>query len=307
MAVPKYYEFFSPFMACLRDGEVHTLKEVRTYCAHAFSLTEDDLKEVLPSGATVFKDRVGWARTYLKKAGLLYSPSRSNFQLTQAGRKAVQDGTDQITLDYLKQFDSFQQFYCPAKKNESASMSVESGGEESCSPQEAISDALKELHSSLADDLMAEVMKLSSTEFEALVVKLLVKMGYGSGISGQALVTKKSGDEGIDGIITADRFGFDAVYIQAKQWNHDSVVSRPEIQKFLGALAGQGATKGIYMTTARFSKEAQQFAEKQLHSKIVLVDGAALMNLMIEYNLGVSVMATYEVKRIDYDFFTEDM
>ncbi len=307
MAVPQYYEFFPSFMACLKDGSVHSLKEIRAYCAKAFALTDEDMKVTTASGVILFHDRVGWARTYLKKAGLIESPSRSNFRLTEEGLKAIRNGTQQITLHYLMQYDSFMQFYRPAKKGDTAIVSHVDDSTKLKSPQEAISDALNELHSSLADDLMGEVMKFSAYEFEALVLKLLVKMGYGSDTSGQAVVTKKSGDEGIDGVVTSDRFGFDAIYIQAKQWNQDSTVGRPEIQKFLGALAGQGATKGIYITTARFSKEARQFAEKQLHSKIVLVDGEKLMNLMIEYNLGVSVMATYEVKRIDYDFFNEDV
>ncbi len=307
MAVPAYYELIPLFMECLQDGQIHPLKEIRNHCARRTSLTEDDLQVTTASGLSLFFDRVGWARTYLKKAGLIESPSRSNFRLTDEGRKAVDGGAQQVTLQYLMQYDSFMQFYRPQRKNDSVQNGANASRVEPQSPQEILSEALKDIHASLADDLMTEVMKLSPSEFEMLVVKLLVKMGYGSGIGGHALVTRKSGDEGIDGVVTADRFGFDAVYVQAKQWKNDSVVGRPEIQKFLGALAGQGATKGVYMTTAHFSKEAQQFAEKQLHSKIVLVDGTKLTDLMIEYGLGVSVMATYEIKRVDYDFFNEDM
>ena len=153
-------------------------------------------------------------------------------------------------------------------------------------------------------DLMTEIMKISPFEFERLVFKLLIKMGYGKPSENKDAVTPKSGDEGIDGVVSADKFGFDSIYIQAKQWKSDS---RPEIQKFLGALAGQGASKGIFITTARFSKEAEAYAAKQLHTKIVLVDGIQLAKLMIEYDLGVSTAATYQVKRIDSDFFSDDV
>ena len=152
------------------------------------------------------------------------------------------------------------------------------------SPQERMESALKELDNGLSDDLMEEIIKISSYEFERLVVKLLIKMGYGTMEQNKDAVTRRSNDEGIDGIVSADKFGFDSIYIQAKQWKPDSVVGRPEIQKFLGALAGQGATKGIFITTAQFSKEALDFAKKQLHSKIILVDGKQLTKLMIDYD-----------------------
>ena len=168
-----------------------------------------------------------------------------------------------------------------------------------------LDSAVKKLNASLADDILEEIMKISPYSFEKLVVDLLFKMGYGKAKDNPDAVTQKSGDEGIDGIVSADKFGFDAIYIQAKQWKTDSTVSRPEIQKFLGALAGQGATKGIFITTAQFSKEAKAFANKQLHSKIILVDGQELAALMIEYNLGVSINRVYEVKRIDTDYFNE--
>ena len=156
-------------------------------------------------------------------------------------------------------------------------------------------------------DVMSELLKMSPYDFENLIVRLLIKMGYGTLKQNEMAVTPKSGDEGIDGIVSADKFGFDSIYIQAKKWRSDSTVGRPEIQKFLGALAGQGATKGIFITTAHFSKEAIAFAEKQLHQKIVLVDGNQLTELMIEYNLGVSVVETYVVKRVDYDFFNDEL
>ena len=306
MAVPKYNEFFPAFIECLGDGKVHSLQEIREYCIKAFDLTEEDLQQRLKSGQILVTNRVAWAKTYLKKAGLIDSPERAMLCLTEEGKKAYEAGAEKVTLEYLQQYSSFQEFSHAGRKNENQVSQVSSVSEEEKSPQELIEYAMDQLNSSLADMLMSEVMKMDPFAFEQLVVKLLVRMGYGSSNLSLSKATKKSGDEGIDGIVTADRFGFDVIYTQVKQWKTDAVIGRPEIQKFLGALAGQGATKGIFITTSRFSNEARAFVDKQLGTKIVLVDGKDLMDLMIEFNLGVSVIDTYEVKRVDYDFFTED-
>ncbi|MBR0233023.1 MAG: restriction endonuclease, partial [Synergistaceae bacterium] len=173
-------------------------------------------------------------------------------------------------------------------------------------PQELIENAISELKSVLIDKLLTEINNMNPYDFERLVVDLLLKMGYGSPEQNQDAVTKKSGDEGLDGIVKADRFGFDAVYTQAKKWKEDSFVGRPEIQKFLGAVAGQGATKGLYITTGQFTKEAKDFAARQLNHKIILIDGKQLAELMIEYDLGVTTVKTYPIKRIDSDYFDAD-
>lgn len=307
MAVPRYDEFLPCIIRCLGDDKIHSLSELTEYCAAAFDLDESDRAETISSGQNMLRNRVGWAKSYLKKAGLIESPKRAHFCLSDEGRKAYQQGPDHVTLEYLGQFDSFREFQgkTPHKNSSGA------GGEQLTikleSPQERIESALTELNSELADELMAEIMKISPYEFESLVVKLLIKMGYGSMSDNADAVTVKSGDEGIDGIVSADKFGFDSIYIQAKQWKADNVVGRPVIQGFLGALAGQGAAKGIFITTSQFSKEAIAFASKQLHSKIVLVNGKQLAKLMIDYDMGVSTVATYKVKRIDSDFFSEDV
>ncbi len=306
MAVPKYNEFMPYIMDCLSDGMIHSIHEVRAFCAVACSLSEDDKKETLPSGAIVYYDRISWAKTYLKKAGLLDSPSRATYRLTEEGMKATKFGTKNVTLEYLQQYESFREFCQKPLKQEKLNNKQAELVKES-SPQDMIAEALNTINQNLADELMVEVMKLSDYQFEGLVVKLLIKMGYGSKLNESLFKTKKSGDEGIDGIVTSDRLGFDAIYTQAKQWKQDAVVGRPEIQRFLGALAGQGATKGLYITTAKFSKDAIRYAEKNLQSKIILIDGEKLMQLMIEYNLGVSTTKSFELKRIDYDFFNEDM
>lgn len=305
MAVPKYDEFMPSIIRCLGDGKVHSLKQLTEYCADEFQLSETDRAETLSSGQSKLHNRVGWAKSYLKKAGLIKSTKRAHFCLTEEGAKAFQAGANCVTLEYLSKYESFNEFQgrtAGVHKNIAETEQIKTE-----SPQEQIESALRALNDELAEDLMSEVMKISPYEFERLVVKLLIKMGYGTMEENKDAVTQKSGDEGIDGVVSADKFGFDSIYIQAKQWREDIVVGRPEIQKFLGALVGQGATKGIFITTSKFSKEAVNYAAKQLHNKIVLVDGKQLAKLMIDYDLGVSTVATYMVKRIDSDFFAEDV
>ena len=304
MPVPKYYQFFPSILDCLADGKEHNLKEVAEYCANKFNLSDEDKREALPSGQPTYLNRVGWARTYLKKAGLIDRTSRSVYVITDLGEEAVKNGSSNVDLEYLRRFDSFNEFSNP-KNTQSDNCADINKKEES--PPEQLELSIREINSSLCDSLMSELLKMSPYDFENLIVRLLIKMGYGTLKQNEMAVTPKSGDEGIDGIVSADKFGFDSIYIQAKKWRSDSTVGRPEIQKFLGALAGQGATKGIFITTAHFSKEAIAFAEKQLHQKIVLVDGNQLTELMIEYNLGVSVVETYVVKRVDYDFFNDEL
>ena len=304
MAVPKYYEYFPAVMECLKDGKPHTSKETLEFCASFFNLTQEDLNEKIQSGQTIVSNRIGWARTYLTKAGLIEKTQRGVYSLTQEGKKVAKGGCEKVTYDFLTQYSAFNDFANRTfNKKDNKQNKLEDVDDES--PEEMLDSAVKKLNASLADDILEEIMKISPYSFEKLVVDLLFKMGYGKPKDNPDAVTQKSGDEGIDGIVSADKFGFDAIYIQAKQWKTDSTVSRPEIQKFLGALAGQGATKGIFITTAQFSKEAKAFANKQLHSKIILVDGQELAALMIEYNLGVSINRVYEVKRIDTDYFNE--
>ena len=275
MSVPKYDEFFPAVMECLKDGQVHSAKETYEFCAAYHNLSTEDINEKLNSGQTVLSNRVGWARTYLFKAGLLDKTKKGMYCITDEGKKAIKDGCDKITYQYLTKYQSFNDF---AKRtfNKKSNKSVSAQDLNDKSPDELLDYATDQLNANLADDLLTEVMKISSYAFEHLVVKLLIKMGYGSMEENSNAVTPRSGDEGIDGIVSADKFGFDSIYIQAKQWKHDNVVGRPEINKFMGALAGQGATKGIFITTSRFSKEAIEYANRQLNIKIILVDGEQL-------------------------------
>lgn len=307
MDIPQFVDFFPPFIESLKDGKIHSLREILEHCAEVFGLTDEDRQKKLPSGTqAIFYNRVGWAGTYLKKANLVESPSRGNFLLTDAGKEALKHGSENVNLEYLRKRKTFSEWREKSVNSLEASKEKKCSAEHGESPRERMDSAFNELNSVLADELMARTLKMSPYAFEDLVVKLLVKMGYGD--LNESSVTKKSGDEGIDGIVAADKFGFDSIYIQAKRWGQDQTVGRPEIQRFVGALASQGATKGLFITTAKFSKEAIECAQKPLNCKLVLVDGDKLMKLMIEYNLGVATDGVpYEIKRIDSDFFEEDL
>ena len=303
MAVPKFFEFFEIFLKIVSDGELHTAKEVRNSIAIEMNLTDKDLEEMLPSGKQrTFDNRVAWARTYLNKAGLVETPYRGKYCITDAGREALRSG-ERIDLTYLEKSERFKEFHKTTTRN----ITDEIIEEKDESPMEALEAAYSQVTETLASQLMDEVMKLTPIEFERLVVKLLLKMGYGSGIDNAGMVTQQSNDGGIDGIIKEDQLGFSHIYIQAKQWNTSQTVGKPEIQKFVGALQGQQAQKGLFITTARFSAGALQYVSNLLGAKVVLVDGSTLTKLMIKHNVGVSLEQVYEVKRIDSDFFSEEL
>ena len=303
MAVPKFFEFFEAFLKAVSDGELHSAKDVRNNIANSMKLTEEDLAEMLPSGTQrTFDNRVAWARTYLDKAGLIETPMRGKYHITKEGIRAL-TSNEKIDIAYLEKSEEFKNFHNVTTQN----TSIEIQDEKNETPLEILESAHKQYLSALASQLMDEVMKLTPVEFERLVVKLLLKMGYGSGIEGAGMVTQASNDGGIDGIIKEDQLGFSHIYIQAKQWALEQTVGKPEIQKFVGALQGQQAQKGLFITTARFSSGAIQYANNLLGVKVVLVDGSALAKLMIKHSVGVSLEQTYEVKKIDSDFLAEEL
>ena len=305
MSIPKYDEMYRAFLNCLADGQAHKSKEVKDLVASVFSISEKERAEMLPSGKQqLFDNRIGWTRTYLKKAGLIQSPSRGVYIITPTGQQVLAENPPQIDNVYLQRFESFRQFISP-NPDESATPSHETVVS-SKTPQDILDEVFQQINATLAEDLLAEVMKQPPSFFEHLVVKLLTQMGYGGSVENAGAVIGQTGDEGIDGIIREDKLGFSLIFIQAKRWDCDKTVGRPEIQKFVGALAGQGASKGLFITTAKFTKEARQYAEKQHTTKVVLVDGSALAKLMIEYNLGVSTEVIYRIKRVGSDFFAED-
>lgn len=300
MALPKYDELYMPLLHALSDKDIHTNREIRAIIAKELALSPADLQETLGSGGSVFADRVTWACTYLKKAGLVESVKRGCHRLTQEGQSVLAAPPPVLDNKFLRQYPSFLAFQSRTAMDESVSAPAVESGE---TPEDMMERAAASLNQSLADDLLAEIMERDSDFFESLVVKLLLKMGYGGSVSDAGVVTKRTKDGGIDGVIREDKLGFDQIYIQAKRWDPQSTVSRPELQKFSGALRDEGAAKGLFITTAKFSDGARASADKQ---HIVLVDGERLTRLMIEYNLGVSPVAKYEIKAIDSDFFNSD-
>jgi restriction system protein len=305
MSIPKYYEMYRPFLDCLEDGQRHSIKEITTKVADRLKLSEQELAEMLPSGKQgIFRNRIGWTRTYLKKAGLIESPSRGIFIIADEGKAVLAQNPEVIDDDFLSRYESFRLFKTPSIDEHSDMKSHVDASEDT--PQDVLDNAFNLINASLADDLLNEIMKLSPSFFEELVVRLLEKMGYGGTVKNAGLVVGQTGDEGIDGIIREDKLGFNLIYIQAKRWELDKTIGRPEIQKFVGALAGQGAAKGLFITTAQFTNEAIAYANKQHTTKVVLVDGTMLTKLMIEYNLGVSTEMVYEIKKIDTDFFDDE-
>lgn len=303
MPNPKYYEYMKPILVLCGDQKEHRLQELYTVLPDQFKLTDEDKAIILPSGKQpVYRNRIGWAKTYLTKAGLIEIVSRGNIRITPQGLAVLKENPPFISQDYLQRFESFKAFKQRDIENPSASSSQQDADKEN-SPQDVLDAAYKQIINTLKDDLLHEIANQSPAFFENLVVDLLLAMGYGASITNAGKVTGKSGDEGIDGIVREDKLGFDMIYFQAKKWEMDKSIGRPEIQKFVGALAGQGASKGLFISTASFSKEAIDYASKQHTTKVVLVDGNELANLMIEHDLGVSRVSVYETKKIDSDYF----
>ncbi|PZO39628.1 MAG: restriction endonuclease [Pseudanabaena frigida] len=305
MSIPDFQTIMLPLMQLTGDGREHSFRESVEYLAKFFNLSEDDRKELLLSGQQpTFDNRVGWTKTHLLKAGLLESPRRSVFQITTRGKEVLSQNPPLINAKFLKLFPEYQAFTGVNTIVNSSNSPSQDNLTEQITPEEALASAYQKLKLALAQDLLMLVKDCTPDFFERLVVKLLVKMGYDGSIQDAGKAIGRSGDEGIDGIIKEDRLGLDAIYIQAKKW--EGTVGRPEIQRFVGALAGQGAKKGVFITTSSFSKEVQEYAKNMKDTKIVLIDGEQLTQFMIDYNLGVSIMSQYEVKKIDFDFFVDE-
>ena len=309
MAVPKYNEFFSPVLRALETGEIKHVSGIRKFALDYLNVSEEDRKAMLPSNTQRLVDnRVNWSITYLRKANLIERVARGKYKVTNTGLRVLHEKKDYVELKDLYQFDSFRQFIntdtMSEEKKDLSKPSVLEDLQEG-TPQDNLNASMEQINKELSANLLSEIMERSPAFFEKMVVQLLLKMGYGSALE-DGFVTGCSGDEGIDGIIREDKLGFSSIYIQAKRWAEDKAIGRPEIQKFVGALAGQGAQKGLFITTGTFTKEARSYVEKQLSTKVVLVDGEKLTKLMIEYNLGVSVETVYTIKKIDTDFFSEE-
>ncbi len=303
MAVPDFQSIMLPLLQFYNDGEEHSNQDVVDGLAKILELSDEDLKQLLPSGKqTTFYNRVGWARTYLTKSRLLEMPRRSYYKITDRGQEVVRKLPLRIDMKYLEQFPEYIAFKNSKKKNNHKNDIEVKNIEEKRTPEEILEDAYQEIRESLAQDVLESVMSCSSSFFERLVVELLVKMGYGGSRNEAARAVGQTGDGGIDGIIDEDRLGLDTIYIQAKRW--ENVVGRPEIQKFVGALMGKRARKGIFITTSRFSSEAQEYV-KTIDFKVVLIAGDRLAGFMIDYDIGVTGSSIYQLKKIDTDYFVE--
>lgn len=303
MAIPDYQTVMLPLLRDLADGAEHSgAGLVESLCAE-FSLSDDERHQRLESGQqTVIANRAGWARTYLKKAGLIDSKRRGFFQITERGHAVLAGSPDRIDVKFLEQFPEFMAFRSLRHDRNSGKPESEGAAAEG-TPEDQLDGAYGRLRIALEADLLDQVMAGSPVFFERLVVELLVAMGYGGSLRDAGQAVGKSGDGGIDGIIKEDRLGLDVIYIQAKRW--EATVGRPELQKFAGALQGHRAKKGVFITTSAFSGEAVEYASR-IDTRIVLIDGAALAKHMIDHNVGVSPMRSYEVKKIDLDYFVEE-
>lgn len=302
MSIPDFQTMMLPLLQIASDGKEHSIHEAVDVLGRHYSLTEEEKTKLLPSGQPIFYNRVGWTRTHLKKAGLLKYPRRGYFIITDRGKEVLQRDPERINMNYLREFPEYNEFRTTSREP-GETVQVEDDIDK-LTPEEALEEAYQKIREDLSEEVLQAVIKSSPGFFEKLVVELLVQMGYGGSRREAARAVGGSGDEGIDGIIDEDQLGLDAIYIQAKKWQEGSTVGRPEIQKFVGALQGQRAKKGIFITTTKFSDDAKRYATS-IDTKVVLIDGVRLASLMIDHNVGVSIQTTYEIKRLDSDYFGE--
>ncbi len=302
MPIPDYQTLMLPVLNLASDEQEHKFSEAVEWLAEEFEVSKEERNELLPSGTqAVFNNRVGWARSYLKQAGLLASARRGYFSITPRGKSLLERNPQKIDLSILEQYPEFIEFK-NRKKDKSQTEQNDSSNEQdsNLTPEDALASAYKKLRDALEAEVLSAVKESSPSFFERLVVDVLVNMGYGGNRQDAGRAIGKAGDGGIDGIINEDRLGLDVIYIQAKRW--EGTVGRPEIQKFAGALQGQRARKGVFITTSSFSNEAKEYVSL-IESKVILIDGEHLSRLMVEHNVGVSTVGKYELKKLDSDYF----
>ncbi|MCH8568961.1 MAG: restriction endonuclease [Balneolales bacterium] len=304
--IPTYEEIMLPMLKYISDGKEHSLSEVHDYLVKHFKLSDDEIRKLLPSGQqAVFRNRIGWARAYLKKAGLLASPKRAHFNITDRGKEFLKENPSEITSKDLLRFDEFVKFQT-SKKSKSSNNEVSADENEKIlesTPEEVLEYAYQKIKNDLANELIEMIKSCSPAFFEKLIIDLLIAMGYGGSRKDAGEAMGKSGDGGIDGIIKEDKLGLDIIYLQAKRW--ENVVPVKEIRDFTGALASKKAKKGIFISTSSFPKSVYEFVN-QIEYKIILIDGQRLAELMIENNVGLTIINSYQIKTIDSDYFEEN-
>ncbi len=299
MAVPDFQSFFRPLLEFAADGKEHSIAEARDALAQRMNISKEDRKELLPSGTQAkFDNRVAWAKSYFVQAGVLDSPRRGRLVIADRGRELLKQDHAKIDIRILDQYPEFVEFRTSKKGSHGNADIPETHFDET--PEESLQKAYQSIRNDLAIDLLSRIKTNSAQFFENLVVDLMIAMGYGGSREDAGRSIGKSGDEGIDGIIKEDRLGLDVIYLQAKRWEGN--IGRPDIQKFVGALHGKRAKKGVFITTSSFSKEAHDYVSS-IEPKVILIDGRMLTELMIDHSLGVSLAASYEIKKVDTDYF----
>lgn len=303
MAVPDFQSVMLPFLEILKDGKERTMRDLTAALAAHFKLTEEQLQEHLPSGPqSLFYNRVAWAKTHLKNAGLIENPVRGKVRISEVGQKVLLQKPPTINCKYLKQFPSYLTFIGQTPGDDDLD-EEEAIIESAQTPLELMESSFNTLRKATAEDLITKLKACSPGFFEQVVVRLLHAMGYGS-VTGDTSVTGKPGDGGIDGIIREDKLGLDVVCIQAKRW--DGSVGRPIVQGFVGSMDYIRAKKGVILTTSQFTKDALDYVDRIEGKKVVLIDGPTLADLMIQHNVGVKPTKLYELKEVSNDFFDED-
>jgi len=308
MAIPDFQTLYRPMLEYAAAADERRLRDAHDALASTFDLTDEEREQLLPSGRSkLFYNRVAWAATHLKKAGLLEARRRGVFAITDTGRTALKEGPERITNRYLERYQGFAEFRQQRNGAETAhqtdTTTDSSEYDNDKTPEEALELAWNTIRDNLESELLEQIKQVTPDFFERLVVDVLVAMGYGGDRNDAARAVGKSGDGGIDGIIDEDPLGLDVIYLQAKRW--EAVVGRPEIQKFAGALQGQRARKGVFITTSSFSREALDYANV-IDNRIILIGGNRLARLMIDHGVGVSTASTYQLKKLDSDYFLDD-
>lgn len=304
MTIPDFQSIMLPLLKYSQDGKEHSMRETIEALAAEFKLTDDERRAMVPSGVQpTFDNRVAWARTYLKKAGLLQATRRGYLSIADSGRELLKKTPAKINIKMLNEIPAFKEFHTKINED-SGGDQQKSDSLDSTTPEELLAKAFLQIRRELSSEILARIQSCSPAFFERLVIELLLKLGYGGSLEDASQHLGRSGDGGIDGIIKEDRLGLDAIYIQAKRWKEESTVGRPEIQKFVGALQGNRAKKGVFLTTSSFSAEAIEYV-LHIDNKVALIGGERLVSLMIDHDLGVTAINTYQIKRVDSDYFTE--
>jgi restriction system protein len=302
MAVPDFQSFFKPLLDVAADGKEHSMKEAREIIAKRMNISDNELRELLPSGTqTKYDNRIAWAKSYFVQANVFESSKRGWFRITERGKELHKKGHDRIDVKILNQYPEFVEFH--TAKIDQSTNEVHADASTVETPEETLQKAYINIRADLASEILERIKGNSPAFFERLVVDVMVALGYGGSRADAGKSIGQSGDEGIDGIIKEDRLGLDVIYLQAKRW--EGTVGRPEIQKFVGALHGKRAKKGVFITTGRFSDDAVKYVES-IDPKVILIDGRTLAELMIDYGLGTTSTAKYEIRRVDSDYFAEE-